>query len=181
MSEVLDNLVREDSTFSEAKFKAKVDNVYIKLYTGVMKQDLENIRHFLSEDVYEKYSKIIKQLQAANQIQVYDELNVSDTNITNIEEFDDRFEITVRLLTKYLDYKITKDTKKYICGDRDVRKEKYVTLRFSKIKNAKALGNARRCTGCGANIDLNKNGVCEYCGSVYVLKDYDWVLDEIND
>ena len=43
MSDVLDNLIREDSTFSEAKFKSKVDNVFIKLYTGVMKQDLENI------------------------------------------------------------------------------------------------------------------------------------------
>lgn len=181
MSDVLENLIREDNTFSEAKFKAKVDNVYIKLYTGVMKQDLENIRHFLSDEVYEKYNNKIKQLQAANQIQVYDELNVSDTNIINIQELDDRFEITVRLLTKYLDYRIAKDTKKYISGDRDVREEKYVTLKFSKIKNAKALGNARKCTGCGANIDLNKNGICEYCGSVYILRDYDWVLDEIID
>ncbi|MBR4261444.1 MAG: TIM44-like domain-containing protein [Clostridia bacterium] len=181
MSEVLENLIKEDNTFSEAKFKAKVDNVYIKLYTGVMKQDLENIRHFLSDEVYEKYNNKIKKLQEANVIQVYDELNVSDTNIINIEEFEDRFEITVRLLTKYLDYRIAKDTKKFISGNRDVREEKYVTLRFSKIKNAKALGNARKCTGCGANIDLNKNGVCEYCGSVYILRDYDWVLEEIND
>ena len=181
MSEVLENLIKEDNTFSEAKFKAKVDNVYIKLYTGVMKQDLENIRHFLSDDVYEKYNNKIKSLQQSNLIQVYDELNVSDTNIINIEEFEDRFEITVRLLTKYLDYRIAKDTKKFISGNRDVREEKYVTLRFSKIKNAKALGNARKCTGCGANIDLNKNGVCEYCGSVYILRDYDWVLEEIND
>ncbi|MBR3720460.1 MAG: TIM44-like domain-containing protein [Clostridia bacterium] len=181
MSEVLENLIKEDNTFSEAKFKAKVDNVYIKLYTGVMKQDLENIRHFLSDEVYEKYNNKIKKLQEANVIQVYDELNVSDTNIINIEEFEDRFEITVRLLTKYLDYRIAKDTKKFISGNRDVREEKYVTLRFSKIKNAKALGNARKCTGCGANIDLNKNGVCEYCGSVYILRDYDWMLEEIND
>ena len=103
MKEVLNNLIKEDKEFSEAKFKAKVDNVYIKLYTGVMKQNIENIRHFLSDEVYEKYSNIIKQLQAKNQIQVYDELNVSDTTITGIEEFDDRFEINVKLLTKYLD------------------------------------------------------------------------------
>ena len=181
MSDVLDNLIREDSTFSEAKFKSKVDNVFIKLYTGVMKQDLENIKHFLADEVYEKYNGKIKQLQAANQIQVYDELNVSNTNITKIEELEDRFEITVSLLTKYLDYKIAKDTKKYISGNKDVRVERIIRLKFSKIKNAKALGNARKCTGCGANIDLNKNGVCEYCGSVYALRDYDWVLDEIND
>ena len=149
--------------------------------TELEEQNIENIRHFLSDEVYEKYSNIIKQLQAKNQIQVYDELNVSDTTITGIEEFDDRFEINVKLLTKYLDYRISKDTKKYLNGNKDVRVEKYVRLRFSKIKNAKALGNARKCTGCGANIDLNKNGICEYCGSVYVLRDYGWVLEEINE
>lgn len=178
---VLENLIREDSSFSEAKFKAKVDNVFIQLYAAVMKQDLQKVKHFLSEEVYEKYSNKIKQLADANELQIYDELNVSGTTIQSIEEFEDRYEINVNLLTKYLDYKITKSTKKYISGDREVRKEKYVSLKFSKIKNAKELGAARKCTGCGANVDLNKSGVCEYCGSVYILRDYDWVLEEIND
>ncbi|MBR2786771.1 MAG: TIM44-like domain-containing protein [Clostridia bacterium] len=181
MSEILENLVKEDGDFSEAKFKAKVDNVFIQLYTAVMKQDLQKVKHFLSEEVYEKYNEKIKQLQLANRIQVYDELNVSNTNITNINELEDRFEINVSMLVKYLDYRITKDTKKYISGDRDVRVEKIVNLKFSKIKNAKALGNARKCTGCGANIDLNKNGVCEYCGSVFLLEQYDWILEEVHD
>lgn len=178
---VLENLIREDSSFSEAKFKAKVDNVFIQLYAAVMKQDLQKVKHFLSEEVYEKYSNKIKQLADANELQIYDELNVSGTTIQSIEEFEDRYEINVNLLTKYLDYKITKSTRKYISGDREVRKEKYVSLKFSKIKNAKELGAARKCTGCGANVDLNKSGVCEYCGSVYILRDYDWVLEEIND
>lgn len=181
MSEVLSHLLIEDKDFSEAKFKAKVDNVYIQLYTAVMKQDLQKVKHFLSDKVYEKYDKRIKELQSENQIQIYDELNVSGTEILGIEEFEDRFEIRVKLLTKYLDYRIAKDTRKFISGNRDVRTEKYVNLTFSKIKNAKKLGSARKCTGCGANMDLNKTGVCEYCGSVYILRDYDWVLEEIND
>ena len=181
MDEVLEKLMKEDNNFSEAKFKAKVDNIFIQLYTAVMKQNLEKVKHFLSDEVYEKYNKQIKALQTSNQIQVYDELNVSNTNIKSINELEDKFEITVSILTKYLDYRIAKDTKKFVSGDRDVRKEKIVILKFSKIKNAKALGNARKCTGCGANIDLNKNGVCEYCGSVFLLEEYDWILDEIND
>lgn len=181
MSEVLEHLLIEDKNFSEAKFKAKVDNVFIQLYTAVMKQDLQKVRHFLADDVYEKYNNKVIELQNINQIQVYDELNVSGTEIRGIEELEDRFEIRVSLLTKYLDYRIDKTTKKFISGDREVRKEKIVNLKFSKIKNAKELGAARKCTGCGANMDLNKTGVCEYCGSVYILKDYDWILDEIND
>ena len=181
MSDVLNHLLIEDKSFSEAKFKAKVDNVFIQLYTAVMKQDLQKVKHFLADEVYEKYNDKVKELQNANQIQVYDELNVSNTQIMSIEELEDRFEIKVSLLTKYLDYRISKQTKKFISGNKDVRKEKIVKLKFSKIKNAKELGAARKCTGCGANMDLNKTGICEYCGSVYVLRDYDWVLDEIYD
>ena len=101
---VLDNLIKEDVNFSEAKFKAKVDNVFIQTYTAVMKQDLQKVKHFLSNEVYEKYNKKIQNLQNKNQIQIYDELNVSDTNIINISELEDKFVIEVSLLTKYLDY-----------------------------------------------------------------------------
>ena len=83
MSEVLENLIKEDNSFSEAKFRAKVDNIFIQLYTGVMKQDLEKVKHFLSDEVYEKYNAKIEALKNANQIQVYDELNVSNTNYVN--------------------------------------------------------------------------------------------------
>lgn len=179
--EVLQNLLIEDNTFSEAKFKSKVDNVFIKLYTSVMKQDLEKVKHFISNNVYEEFMNRIKKSQEKNEIQMYDELNVSNTNIESIQEYDDRFEINVSLLTKYLDYRITRDTRKFISGDRDVRKEKNVRLKFSKIKNAKSQGNARKCPGCGANIDVNKSGICVYCGSVYTLREYDWVLEEIYD
>lgn len=177
----LQNLIKEDKNFSEAQFKAKVDNIFIQLYTAVMKQDLQKVKHFLSDEVYEKYNEKIKLLQNSNQIQIYDELNVSNTNIIDILEDDEKFEIEVSLLTKYLDYLITKDTRKYISGDRNNRVEKRVRLKFSKIKNAKQLGIARKCPGCGATMDINKNGVCEYCGSVFILKEYDWILEEIND
>lgn len=178
---ILEKLVAEDKDFAEAKFRAKVDNMFIQTYTGVMKQDLSKVEHFLSKEMFEKYSKKVENLKSKNQLQIYDELNVSDTNIINIEELEDRFVIKVSLLTKYLDYILTKDTKKYVSGDRDVRVEKRVKITLSKIKNAKSMEEARKCDGCGANMDLNKTGVCEYCGTVFELKNYDWVIDNIED
>ncbi len=178
---ILEKLVAEDKDFAEAKFRAKVDNMFIQTYTGVMKQDLSKVEHFLSKEMFEKYSKKVENLKSKNQLQIYDELNVSDTNIINIEELEDRFVIKVSLLTKYLDYILTKDTKKYVSGDRDVRVEKRVKITLSKIKNAKSMEEARKCDGCGANMDLNKTGVCEYCGTVFELKNYDWVIENIQD
>ena len=172
--DIINKLIQEDKQFSEAEFKSKVDNIYIHLYTSVMRQDLEKIKHFLSNEVIEKYTNKIEKLKNKNQIQMYDELNVSDTDITNICEYEDRFEIEVSLLTKYYDYIIDKTTKKYISGNTNYRVEKRIKLIFSKIKNAKSLGQARTCNSCGANMDLNKNGKCKYCGTIYELEQYEF-------
>ena len=174
---ICDNIVAEDKTFSEASFKAKVDNIFIQLYSAVMKQDLQRVKHFLSDEIFEKYDRRVKELQEKNQYQIY----VSDTNITNIEEDENEFRVHVSLLTKYLDYLITKDTRQFISGNKDVRTEKRVHLVFTKTKQAKELKSARTCASCGANVDINKTGVCPYCGSIFKLKDYDWVLTQIND
>lgn len=181
VSTIYDNIVKEDKEFSEGAFKAKVDNIFIQLYTAVMKQDLQRVKHFLSDEVYAKYEAKVQQLQQSNQMQIYDELNVSDTNITSVIENEDNYEIHVNLLTKYLDYTIAKDTRAFLHGNKDVRVERRINLVFTKTKQAKELKAARTCPNCGANVDLNKTGVCSYCGSVFKLKEYDWVLKQIND
>lgn len=179
--DIIDTIIQEDNNFSEAQFKAKVDNMFIQLYTSVMRQNLDKVKHFLSQEVIEKYTKKIEGLSSKNQIQIYDELNVSDTDIINIREFEDRFEIEVSLLTKYYNYLIDKTTKKIIGRYPDDRDEKRVTLTFEKIKNAKLLKAARVCDSCGAHMNLNANGKCEYCGAIFELKKYDWILKNIND
>lgn len=179
--DIMDKLIQEDKNFSEAQFKAKVDNIFIQLYTSVMRQNLDKIKHFLAQEVIEKYTKIIEELSAKNQIQMYDELNVSDTDIINVSEFEDRFEIEISLLTKYYEYLIDKTTKKNIGRYPDERTERRVILKLSKIKNAKSLGAARVCNSCGANMNLNGNGKCEYCGATFELKKYDWILKSIKD
>ncbi|MBR2785999.1 MAG: TIM44-like domain-containing protein [Clostridia bacterium] len=60
MDEVLEKLIEEDNNFSEAKFKAKVDNVCIQLYTAVMKQNFKKVKHFLSDEVYENIMRKLK-------------------------------------------------------------------------------------------------------------------------
>jgi predicted RNA-binding Zn-ribbon protein involved in translation (DUF1610 family) len=33
-----------------------------------------------------------------------------------------------------------------------------------------------KCPNCGANMDINHSGKCDYCGQTYNQEDYDWVL-----
>lgn len=179
MEDLIQKIITEDKDFSESKFKAKADNIFIQVYTAVMKKDLTRVKHFLSEDLYKKFEQKIQMLDNEGLIQVYGELNVSDTEIVRIVENDVSYEIEVRLLTKYLDYKLDKQTRNIVSGNDEVRIIKNMRLVFSKRKNAKNLGVARKCPGCGANMDIAMNGKCEYCGSIFKLEEYDWVLIEI--
>ena len=180
INELIDIIVREDDDFTDAKFKTKVDNMYIQIFTAIMKQDLMRIKHFVSEELFEKLENKVKKLQEANLIQIYGELNVTNTKILKIIEYEDKFEIQVDLYTKYLDYKIDKNTKKLVSGDCETRVEEHKKITLTKIKNAKDLGVARKCDSCGANIDINFNGKCQFCGSIFNLQKYDWIIRDIS-
>lgn len=62
MEDLIQKIVKEDNDFSEAKFKAKADNIFIQIYTAVMKKNLERVKHFLSEEMCQEFEQKIRNL-----------------------------------------------------------------------------------------------------------------------
>ncbi len=175
----MNELIELDHTFSESKFKTKVDNIFVMLHISLMTNDLTRVDHFISDNVYNKFQERLDRLNKNNQIQMFDELNVKSTEIINIEITDKEFIITVKLISRYMDYIIDKDSKKLISGNNNSRVEKENILTFIKQRDAVDSGYVRKCPSCGANMNINHSGKCEYCGTIYNTEDYDWVLTDI--
>ena len=175
----MDELLKIDTNFNEAMFKTKVDNVFVKLHTAVMLGKLEQVKHFLSDEVYNKYDNIIKELDSKNQRQMYDELNVKSTEIESINIFDDRIEIKVKIISRYMDYILEKSTGNFISGNNTSRVEKNNILTFTKKIDTKELKMSRKCPSCGANMNINNYGKCDYCGMIFNLENYDYILTDI--
>jgi len=165
--------------FNEAMFLTKVDNIFVKLYTCIMKQDLSDVLHFISDDVENYYNKVIEDLKNKNQRQMYDELNVRFTRIVNIQKIDNKAVITVELTSRYMDYIIDMNTGDTISGNDSYRIEKINTLVFEKRLDAKDIDIVRMCPGCGNSMSVNTSGICDYCGAVFNQEDYDYVLTSI--
>lgn len=172
----MEELLKYDKSFSEAKFKTYVNNVFVQTKLALMTGNLEKVKHFLTDSMYNKYEKLLDELNKNNLIQMYDELNAYDVNIKEIKIEDDKLLIKVSLLSRALEYKIDKETKKYVSGNNSSRvtKENLLTFEKKKISETQKLG--RVCPTCGATVNVNMNGKCEYCGMIYNLKDYDWIL-----
>ena len=180
MSEQLQNLVKYDSEFSESKFKSKVENEFVKIKLSIVTGKTERIQHFVSDDVYKKIVAKVEEDIKNNRIQMYDELNVFEVTITNIEELDDRFKITVNVHSKALTYYLNRQTRKFLSGNNSYRIDAFSTLVFEKLKQHEMLGFARRCPYCAATLDINNNGICKFCGNTFPLENYDWVITQMD-
>lgn len=176
MSDPLENLINQDSEFSVSKFKSKVENMFVQIKLSIVTGKTEKIKHFVNDETYNKIIQKVQNDIQNNRIQLYDELNVSSVDILNVQDLQDCFKIEVNVFSKALEYYISRDTRKYISGDTNVRVEKNNRLVFEKKKNAKMLGITRKCPSCGADIDINRSGKCEYCGTIFDLQNYDWII-----
>lgn len=174
---MITDILKYDPDFTESNFKTFIDNVFIQIHLSIMTKEIENIKHFVTSEIYERIENKVRDLNNKNLIQMYDEINVKETHIENVEIIDGKINIHVNLISRYMDYLINEDGD-YVSGNNSHRIEKNNYLTFTKIINAKELGTVRKCPGCGASLDINRSGKCEYCGSTFDLDKKGWVLTE---
>lgn len=175
----MNDLINLDPTFTESGFKTKVDNIFVMLHMSLMTDNMKRVEHFLSDNVFNEFSNRLNILNSNNERQMFDELNVKSTDIINVEITDDKYIITVRIISRYMDYIVNKESGKFIRGNNSSRIEKENILTLEKKRNAKTQGMVRYCANCGHPMDVNRTGYCEYCHTTYNQEDYDWVLTNI--
>ena len=171
------DITKYDKDFNEDLFKSYVDNIFVQIYTSIMTKEIEKIKHFVSENIFNSLEEKITSLQ--NNIQMYDELNVKSTTILNKKIENNKIVIEVELISRYMDYIINEDGTK-ISGNNERRIEKSNLLTFEKKINSLENANTAKCPGCGSNIDVNANGKCIYCGAIYDLKNRNYILTKLN-
>ncbi|MDO4963755.1 MAG: TIM44-like domain-containing protein [bacterium] len=175
----MNELINLDPTFTLSSFKSKVDNIFVMLHMALMTDNMKRVDHFINDDVYNIYNNRLIELNNNNERQMFDELNVKSTDIENVEIKDDKYVITVNLVSRYMNYIVDKNTGDYKRGNNTSRVERQNILTFEKKRNAKIQQVVRFCPNCGHPLDVNKSGYCEFCHSIYNQEDYDWVLTDI--
>ena len=88
--------------------------------------------------------------------------------------------IEVKLIARYIDYVIDINTGEVVDGDKKTRGEHEYVLYFYRDLNARELPDVRVCPSCGKTMDINESGKCSYCGSIYNLEDFWYILDRVD-
>ena len=163
---------------SDLELKSKFSNIFIMLLLSIQNGDIDNVKHFLTDELYDKYKQIVDLHKSNNEMHFYDEANVKEISLSKRYKDDEFDVIEVDLTSRYMDYIIDLNTGKKKSGVDDHRVEINHRLVFKKKLNA-VRGEVVKCAGCGANLDVNFTGKCEYCGTVHSAEDYDYILYSI--
>ena len=164
---------------NDSELISKFSNIYIMLLYSVMTNDIKRVKHFISDELYNKYKNIVDNHINNNETQMYDELNVYKINIESKEIVSNREIIKVKLISRYMDYIVDNKTKKIKAGVNTCRIEKTNYLVFERNINGLNNDLVYTCPNCGANLDINYNGICSYCKQNINLKDEDYILTSI--
>ena len=135
---------------------SKIKNMYIMLLYAITKEDINRVRHYLSDELFSKYDSLIKENISKKVVQKYGELNVGKVSIDNIDE---NF-VIVNIEAKYIDYLIDRGTREYVKGETK-RSTHHLTLKVRYNGDNERL--VHRCKNCGAPLNDNLTGVCSYC------------------
>lgn len=166
--------------FDEREFISKVDNIFVMYLTSIMMKKPLHVKHKVSDEVFSLISSKVKYLNENNYMQMYGEPNIKSTTITSKEEIDGYMVVKVDIVARYMDYIVDSNTKQFISGNNSSRIETVYHLEFKKSLDSTSEGMIKTCPGCGASIDVNKSGECEYCHAIYNTQDYDWVLTKLS-
>jgi hypothetical protein len=183
LGEGLADLKVRDPNFSEKQFEDLASTAFFKIQEAWSKRDMSLARAFTSPSLYTRFQSQIDGFKSEGKINKIDDLAVGSVELVEAVH-DGGFDyVTVRINASAADYMLDQKTSKLISGSKQSQPftEYWTFLRSDQVKT-KAGGSeivSQHCPNCGAPLQVNALGKCDYCGSEVTSGAFAWVLSEI--
>jgi predicted lipid-binding transport protein (Tim44 family) len=173
-------LVARDPALDWRRFTQRVDAIFYRFHETWSAQELERVRPFLSDNLYEAQRYWVATYKAAGLRNVSDEPKILVTQLARVtsDKFFDA--VTVRIYAQCLDYTVDQNGK--VVGGNRTKPRQYSEY-WTLIRGAGATGAPRTedtCPNCGADAShVNMAGICGSCSVKITNGGFDWVLSRI--
>jgi len=178
-----DVLKRSDPSFDETRFLARVRTAFERAQTAWCAQDLEPLRPFVSDGVFERFSLQIEEQREDGWRQGMEGTRIGEPVIAHVEAGEAFDTVTVRIPFRSDIHRIDLATGERIRGSKLPRTTFAECWSFVRRGGAKSFDGAGllegQCPNCGARLSLNQSARCESCEALVKSGQFDWVLTEI--
>ncbi len=169
-----------DPNFSVSDMREKLSNVYVQMQNGCTARNIEALRPYFTDALYQQFDRQIKSLIANRRINYVERISVLDVNLRGFFQEDGDDHLVVELKTRITDYTVAEDTGALVSGSKTA--EKFMTYEWNlsrptgTITEKAGETTERHCPNCGAPLSVNESAKCPYCDSVITFQDHDWTI-----
>ena len=115
--EIEDKIQLEDPLFNKAEFLAWASDMFVKLQYAWSDRNLEDIRYFITPELYEQTNGQVQRYITNKQINKLERVSVNISRLYSYEQQGDRDILRVVLESKMIDYIIDENTGNVLRGD----------------------------------------------------------------
>lgn len=161
-----------DANLNLEEFKNIAFNIYKDVQIAWMNFDLDSIKNIISDEIYNMYSMQLDTLKIKHQQNIMDDIKLQNIDITNITYENNIETIETVIEVECYDY-IIDNNKKVIRGSKNKKMLYTYKITFTKHTIDKII---KYCPNCGATVDINSTGKCDYCLSTIINKETKWIM-----
>lgn len=161
--------------FNIDEFNYKAYEIFYNVQMGWMEFDYDKLKELLTDELYNTYLMDLEALKIKNQKNVMKSFELIETKLVNLKEENNQYIAKVILEVKFIDYIEDSNTHKLLRGSNTHKLDNTYELTFVRTKEDKKVDI---CPSCGAQVNGNVSGICEYCNSKLINNTHDWVLSK---
>lgn len=181
----LRELQKSDPNFSEQKFKDLAAATFVKVHEAIEAKDLSPVHVLVSPPFIQRLSLLVSELRDKGRTRHIDNISVKSNEIADARHDGPYYYLTVRIESEEEDYTVDDATGEIVAGSRGVNghSRRLTFLRSDEVKTEKDKSELvpLKCPNCGAPVDVNASGRCNYCDSVVTGGAFGWALSEISE
>ena len=165
---------------SESDLVKKLSNIYVQMQNGCTARNIESLRPYFTDALYQQFDRQIKSLIASHRINRVDRIAVLDVVLRGWFQEGGDDHLVALLKTRITDYIVDEDTGKVISGSDTA--EKFMTYEWDLSRPTGTVTEQagevteRHCPNCGAPLSVNESAKCPYCDTVLTFQDHDWTI-----
>lgn len=183
-SPIEDQIQAEDPMFNKAEFLAWASDMFVKLQYAWSDRNLENIRYFVTPELYEQTNNQVQRYINNKQINKLERVSVNLSRLYSFSTEGDREVLRIVLESKMIDYIVDETTGKTLRGDPAINNVNPYILTFVRKAGVKTpeggiKPKTMNCPNCGGLTTILSSGKCPYCGSIITTRDNNWTLSEM--
>ena len=162
--------------FDIEEFNFKAYQIFYDVQMAWMNFDYDKLKELLTDELYNNYVMQLDALKLKNHKNTMKGFELIDSYIIDLKEENGKYIAKVYLNVSFYDYIENSNTGVILRGASNRKINNTYILTYIRTKEENSEINI--CPRCGAPVEGNSTGICEYCKSKLINETHGWIMSE---